>query len=144
MMNSGEMEVELYPQGILAEKIRAAGAGLMGVVSDIGLGTIIEQDREVVSVQGRKGIFEPALGGDLALIHAARADTYGNLVFSGTARNFNPLMAMAAHRVVVEAMEIVPVGGLAPHEVHMPGAFVDAVVLAVKDKRYEVMEHHVG
>lgn len=144
LMNRGAIKVEFHPQGILAEKIRAGGAGLLGIVTDIGLGTILERDREIVEVGGRKGLFEPALRADVALIHAARSDTFGNVLFAGSARNFNPLMAMAADLVVVEAMEIVPVGRLDPNGIHLPGAFVDAVVQARTDQRYEVMEHHVG
>lgn len=129
MMNRGEIEVELYPQGILAEKIRAGGAGLLGIVTDIGIDTILRASRQLVQVAGREAILEPALRADIALIHAATADRAGNLVFARSARNFCPLMAMAAERVIVEAEAVVPTGSLDPDAVHLPGAFVDHVVL---------------
>ncbi len=114
MMNRGDIEVELYPQGILAEKIRAGGAGLLGIVTDIGIDTILRENRQLVRVAGREAILEPALRADIALIHAATADRAGNLQFAKSARNFGPLMAMAADRVIVETEAIVPIGALTP------------------------------
>ena len=114
MMNRGDIEVELYPQGILAEKIRAGGAGLLGIVTDIGIDTILRENRQLVRVAGREAILEPALRADIALIHAATADRGGNLQFAKSARNFGPLMAMAADRVIVETEAIVPIGALIP------------------------------
>jgi acetate CoA/acetoacetate CoA-transferase alpha subunit len=143
MMNRGEIAVELYPQGILAEKIRAGGAGLLGIVTDIGIDTILRESRQIVPIDGREAIFEPALRADIALIHAAAADRAGNLLFARSARNFCPLMAMAAERVIVETEAIVPVGALDPDTVHLPGAFVDhIVVLDELTEEYGVLPHH--
>lgn len=128
LMNEGTIEVEFVPQGILAECIRVAGAGMMGFISDIGLGTAIAEDKQRVKVAGKTGIVEAALRADFALIHANKADAFGNLTFSAAARNFNPLMAMAAGNTIVEAEVIVPFGALAPENVHLTGAFVDALV----------------
>jgi len=144
MMNRGEIEVELYPQGILAEKIRAGGAGLLGIVTDIGIDTILRENRQLVQIDGREAILEPALRADIALIHAATADRAGNLLFTKSARNFCPLMAMAADRVIVETETIVPTGALDPDAVHLPGAFVDhIVVLDELTGEYGVLSHHV-
>lgn len=127
-VNAGVIELEMVPQGILAERIRAGGAGLGGVLSDVGAGTLIAEGKTGVSVDGRDYLVEPAIRGDLALIRAARADCFGNLIYRNAARNFNPLMAMAADYVVAEAEEIVDTGELPPNEVHTPGVFIDAVV----------------
>lgn len=144
MMNRGEIEVELYPQGILAEKIRAGGAGLLGIVTDIGIDTILRENRQLVQVTGREAILEPALRADIALIHAATADRTGNLLFAKSARNFCPLMAMAAERVIVETEAIVPTGSLDPDAVHLPGAFVDHIVLMDGlTEEYGVLTQHV-
>jgi acetate CoA/acetoacetate CoA-transferase alpha subunit len=144
MMNRREIEVDLYPQGILAEKIRAGGAGLIGIVTDIGIDTILRDSRQLVQVDGREAILEPALRADCALIHAATADPAGNLVFAGSARNFCPLMAMAAERVIVEVEALVPTGFLDPDAVHLPGAFVDHVVVLDKlTPDYGVLPQHV-
>jgi acetate CoA/acetoacetate CoA-transferase alpha subunit len=144
MMNRGEIDVELYPQGILAEKIRAGGAGLIGILTDIGIDTMLRESRQLVSLEGREAILEPALRADIALIHAAAADRCGNLVFAKSARNFSPLMAMAADRVIVEAETVVPTGSLDPDGVHLPGAFVDHIVALEKlTPDYGVLPQHV-
>ena len=144
MMNAGELDIEFHPQGILAEKIRCGGAGLLGFVTDIGVDTIIAENRQVMDVDGTRAIFEPCLRADVALVHAARADRYGNLVYTRTARNFNPLMAQAADLVIAEAAEVVDVGELDPDHVHTPGVFVDHVVdLGGLVDSYGVLEHHV-
>jgi acetate CoA/acetoacetate CoA-transferase alpha subunit len=144
MMNRREIEVQLYPQGILAEKIRAGGAGLLGILTDIGIDTILRESRQLISVGGREAILEPALRADIALIHAATADRAGNLVFARSARNFCPLMAMAADRVIVEVEAVVPTGSLDPDGVHLPGAFVDhVVVLDQLTPDYGVLPQHV-
>lgn len=144
MMNRSELAVELYPQGILAEKIRAGGAGLLGIVSDIGLDTVLREERQLLEIAGREAFFEPALRADVSLIHAARADRAGNLVFAKTARNFSPLMATAADRVIVEAEEVVTTGALDPDAVHLPCAFVDQVVpLEELTPDYGVLPQHV-
>ena len=144
MMNRGEIDVELYPQGILAEKIRAGGAGLIGILTDIGIDTILREHRQIVTVEGREAILEPSLRADIALIHAATADRAGNLLFAKSARNFSPLMAMAAERVIVEAEKVVPVGAIDPDGVHLPGAFVDHIVaLGALTPDYGVLPQHV-
>ncbi|MFP4315891.1 MAG: CoA transferase subunit A [Desulfovibrionales bacterium] len=144
MMNRGKLEVEMYPQGILAEKIRAGGAGLPGFLTDIGMETILRNQKETVRFQGQEYIVEPSIRADLALVHAARADCYGNLIFEKTARNFNPLMATAADRVVAEAHEITDTGSLDPDHVHTPGAFVDHVIYVDRDSEtYGVLPNHV-
>ncbi len=145
MRNSGELEVEFHPQGILAEKIRAGGAGLPGLLSDIGIDTIIRQGKQVVTVNGREAMVEPSLRADVALIHAARADRMGNLCYTRSACNFNPLMAMAADLVIAEAVEVVRPGDIDPDIVHTPGCFVDRLVdLDGLSEKYKVLEHHVA
>ncbi|MET4608684.1 acetate CoA/acetoacetate CoA-transferase alpha subunit [Bradyrhizobium sp. JR4.1] len=128
MMNEGTVEVEFIPQGILAERIRAAGTGMMGFVTDIGLGTPLEDGKPRVTINGKIGLLETALTADFALLHAARADCFGNLFFAASARNFNPLMAMAASKTIVEAESVGSLGALAPEDIHLSGTFVDHVV----------------
>ena len=127
-MNKGEIEVELCPQGILAERIRAGGSGLQGILTDIALGTELGNDKQRVEINGKVSIIEPALRADFALVHADTADPFGNLTYMATAQNFNPLMAMAADMVIVETENLVPLGGLNPNHIHTPGPFVDRVV----------------
>jgi len=142
-MNSGEIKVDLYPQGILAEKLRTAGAGLIAFISDIGIDTPIADSREKITVNGVKGMIETALYGDVALVHAAVADIYGNCRFTGSAYNFNPVMAMAGRRVIVEAEEIVQPGGIHPDDIHLQSAFVDHVVKIPENAPdYGVLKHH--
>ncbi|WP_136810805.1 CoA transferase subunit A [Desulfosediminicola flagellatus] len=144
MMNSKHIEVDFFPQGILAEKIRAGGAGLMAIITDIGINTILRREADVVLLAGREGMIEPALRADIALVHAAKADRAGNLVYEKSARNFNPLMATAADLVIAEAETIVEIGEIPPDQVHTPGAFVDHVV-PIGDllPEYGVLQHHV-
>ena len=143
MMNRGEIEVEFYPQGILAEKIRAGGAGLPGILTDIGIDTILVEKKRCIEVNGQKVIVEPALRADVALIHASVADPFGNLVYEKSARNFNPLMATAANIVIAEVEKIVAIGDLDPDHIHTPGAFVDYVVpLKQITKEYGILKHH--
>jgi len=125
LMLSGAIEVELVPQGTLAERIRAGGAGLGGVLTATGLGTLAGEGRQVVQVAGREFLVEPALRSEIALVAARSADYAGNLVYSLTARNFNPLMAMAAETTIAEANEVVPLGVLAPDVIHTPGVLID-------------------
>ena len=144
LMNQGRIQVEFSPQGILAERIRAGGAGLMGIVTDIGIDTILREKRRIIEVDGREAFFEPALRADVALIHAAATDRLGNLVYAKSARNFNPLMAMAADLVIAEAEEIVEPGDLDPDQIHTPAAFVDHLVLIPEiTEEYGVLAHHV-
>jgi acetate CoA/acetoacetate CoA-transferase alpha subunit len=127
-MLAGQLAVELVPQGTLAERIRAGGAGLGGVLTATGIGTLAAEGRQVVQVDGREFLVEPALKADVALVAARSADYAGNLVYSLTARNFNPLMAMAAATVIAEANEIVPLGVLPPDAVHTPGVLIDHLI----------------
>ncbi|MCA0871909.1 CoA transferase subunit A [Seohaeicola saemankumensis] len=125
LMNAGDIRVEFNAQGILAERIRAGGSGICAVLSDIGIGTELAQGKQVVEMAGKPHLVEPALRADVALIHADRADPFGNLAYVATARNFNPLMAMAARCVIAEAETVVPLGALAADAVHTAGVFVD-------------------
>lgn len=144
MMNDKKIEVEFHPQGILAEKIRAGGAGLAGILTDIGIDTIISQGKTKVDVNGESVMVEEAVKADFALIHAAKADRMGNLVYEKTARNFNPLMASAASTVIVETEEIVETGTLSPDEIHTPAAFVDHIVVIDNlTDEYGVLQSHV-
>ncbi|WP_419174238.1 CoA transferase subunit A [Desulfosediminicola sp.] len=144
MMNEKALKVDFFPQGILADKIRAGGAGLLAIVTDIGINTFLRREEDVVTVNGCEGMIEPALRADFALIHAAKADRAGNLVFEKSARNFNPLMATAADIVIVEAEQIVETGSIPPDQVHTPASFVDHVVpIGELSQEYGVLQHHV-
>jgi len=144
MMNRGEIEVEFNPQGILAERIRCGGAGLMGFITDIGIDTILNQGKEIITVKGRTGMVESALWGNVALVHASKGDRYGNLVYEKSARNFNPAIATAADVVIAEVEHLVEVGTLPPDQVHTPGAFVDHVVrIEELTDEYGVLEDYV-
>src|SRR3712207_5786057 len=127
-MLAGGLEVELVPQGTLAERIRAGGAGLGGVLTVTGLGTLAAEGRQVIQLDGQDYLIEPALRAEVALIAARSADYAGNLVYSLTARNFNPLMAMAATTVIAEPNEIVPLGVLSPDVIHTPGVLIDHLI----------------
>ena len=127
-MNAGELKVELVPQGTLAEQIRAGGFGLGGMLTPTGVGTLVEQGKQKITIAGREYLLELPLKADVALIKAAKADKAGNLVFRKAARNFNPLMASAAAVVIVEAQEIVETGLIDPDEVMTPGIFVTYLV----------------
>jgi len=143
-MNTQRLEVEFHPQGMLAEKIRTAGAGSFGFLTDIGLGCEITRDDQLLDWQGTRYKVEMALKADFALIHAARADRLGNLVYEGSAMNFSPLMAMAADQVIVETRECCEPGEIAPNRVHTPCAFVNSLVLLpLLTQEYAIMEHHV-
>nr|WP_279388488.1 3-oxoacid CoA-transferase subunit A [Anaerospora hongkongensis] len=127
-MNTGKIEVELVPQGTLAERVRAGGAGLGGILTPTGIGTMVAEGKEVITVDGKEFLLEKPLRADVALIKAYQADTAGNLLFRRSARNFNPLMAMAAKVVIVEAENIVEAGQIDPDQVMTPGIFVDWIV----------------
>ena len=128
-MNAGRVAVEFVPQGILAERIRVGGAGMAAFLSDIGIDTDMAKGKQRVTMpDGRDYLVEPALRADFALVHAAAADGFGNLRFNASARNFNPLMAMAARTTIAEAETVLPMGGLGPDDIHIPGPFVDRVV----------------
>ena len=129
-MMAGELDVELSPQGTLAERIRCGGAGLGGFLTPTGVGTVVEEGKSRQTVGGRDYLLELPLRADIAIIKAKRADRLGNLVYDRAARNFNPLVAMAAEVVLVEADEIVETGEIDPDLVMTPGVLVDYVVLA--------------
>lgn len=126
-MNAGELEIEFCPQGTLAERIRAKGAGLGGVLTTTGLGTIVEKGKEKIKVDGKEYLLEKPLGADVALIGASIADESGNLIYRGTTQNFNPTMATAADLVIVEAEKVVKTGDLSPESIHTPGIYVDYI-----------------
>ena len=125
-MNAGELEAELVPMGTLVERIRSGGAGLGGFLTPTGVGTIVEQGKQIMEIDGRKYLFEKPLRADFALIYATKIDKFGNAFLEGTTRNFNPVMATAAETVIVEAEEISD-EPLNPNEVTIPGIFVDYI-----------------
>jgi acetate CoA/acetoacetate CoA-transferase alpha subunit len=127
-MLSGELEVELVPQGTLVERIRAGGNGLGGVLTQTGIGTTVEEGKQRIDICGKSFLVEPALRADFALVQAFLADYFGNLSYALTARNFNPVMAMAAGTVIATADNIVPVGVIAPDHVVTPAPLVDYLV----------------
>lgn len=126
-MNAGELVVEFSPQGTLAERIRAYGAGLGGVLTPTGLGTVVQEGKTTITSEGKEYILETPLKADVAFIGASLADKAGNLYYRGTTRNFNPLMAMSAEVVVAEAEEIVAAGSIDPENVHTPAILVDYI-----------------
>ena len=137
-MLSKELEVELIPQGTLAERCRAGGAGIPAFFTPAGYGTEVQQNKEVREFNGKKHILEKALTSDFAFVKAWRGDTAGNLIYKGTARNFNPLMAMAGKITVAEVEELVPEGTLDPNQIHTPGIFVQRILQGDKfEKRIE-------
>jgi acetate CoA/acetoacetate CoA-transferase alpha subunit len=122
-----KLECILVPQGTLAERIRAAGAGLGGFLTPTGVGTIVAEGKDVLKIDGREYLLEKPLRADFALIRASKIDKFGNAVFYGTTKNFNPLMATAADCVIAGACEIVETGGIDPNVIHLSGIFVDAI-----------------
>jgi acetate CoA/acetoacetate CoA-transferase alpha subunit len=131
-MNTGveaeKLECILVPIGTIAERIRAGGVGLGGILTPTGVGTVVAEGKQVISVDGRDYLLEKPLRAEFALIRASKIDRFGNAVFYGTTRNFNPLMAMAADYVIAGACEIVETGQIDPNDVHLSGIFVDAIV----------------
>ena len=125
---SGELELELVPQGTLAERIRAGGAGIPAFYTPAGVGTPIAEGRETRTFDGREYLLETALVADFSLVKAWRSDRMGNLVYRRTARNFNPMMAAAARQTIAEVEEIVEIGTLAPENIHTPGIYVQRVI----------------
>lgn len=130
LYRAGRIELELVPQGTLAERIRAAGAGIGGFYTRTGVGTPLAQGKEVRTIDGADYLFELPIHGDVALVRAYVADEMGNVVYRKTARNFGPVMATAAELAVVEVGQVVPTGSLDPEAVITPGIFVDRVVVA--------------
>lgn len=127
-MNEGETEVVLVPQGTLAEQVRAAGAGLGGILTPTGVGTLVEEGKEKIEINGKTYLLELPLKADVALIFGNKVDKKGNVYFEGAARNFNTIMATAADTVIIEAEEIVEVGEIKPEDVVTPGLFIDYIV----------------
>lgn len=136
-MMSGELEVELTPQGTLAEKMRAGGAGIPAFFTATGYGTPVAEGKEVKMFDGRNYILEESITGDFAIVKAWKADTFGNLVYRKTARNFNPMAATAGKITVVEVEEIVEPGQLDPDEIHTPGIYVDRLIKGQFEKHIE-------
>ena len=136
MMN-GELEVELTPQGTLAEKMRAGGAGIPAFYTATGYGTPVGEGKEVLEFDGRHYILEESVQGDFSIAKAWKADRYGNLMFRKTARNFNPMAVTAGKIAVVEVEEIVEVGALDPDEIHLPGIYVDRLIQGTFEKNIE-------
>jgi len=127
-MNEKKIEVELVPQGTLAERIRSGGAGLGGVLTPTGIGTIVAEGKKIIEVDGKEFLLEKPLRADVAILLGNSVDTKGNIIYSNTARNFNPIMATAADTVIVEAENIVEVGNMNPNEIVTPRIFVDHIV----------------
>ena len=134
---SGEIEVELTPQGTLAEKIRAGGAGIPAFYTPAGVGTIISEGKEVRVFNGKEFVLEEALQADFSLIRAAKADKFGNLIYNKTAQNFNPIMAAAGKITIAEVEEIVETGDLDPQMIHTPSIYIQGLLQAVQEKRIE-------
>lgn len=131
---SGELEVELNPQGTLAERLRAGGAGIPAFYTPTGVGTVVADNKETREFDGRTYVMEKAIKGDFALVKAWKADPFGNLVYRKTAQNFNPMMAAAGKITIAEVEELVDYGDIDPDHVHTPGIFVQRVILG---KNYE-------
>ncbi|WP_129778142.1 CoA transferase subunit A [Peristeroidobacter soli] len=134
---SGELEVELTPQGTLAEKIRAGGAGIPAFFTATGYGTPVGENKEVREFKGRKYIMEESINADFAIVKGWKADWYGNVVYRHTAQNFNPAAATAGRITVVEVEEIVAPGQLEPSQIHTPGIYVDRLIQGTFEKRIE-------
>jgi 3-oxoacid CoA-transferase subunit A len=134
---SGELELEFCPQGTLAERLRAGGAGIPAFYTRTGVGTVVAEGKPSEMFDGETFVMERGIRADLALVKAWKADRFGNLVFRKTARNFNPMVATSGKVTVAEVEEVVPLGGIDPDEVHTPGIFVDRIVVTRSEKRIE-------
>ncbi|MFJ7362935.1 CoA transferase subunit A [Peribacillus frigoritolerans] len=128
LMTEGKLQVEFSPQGTLAERIRAGGVGLGGIFVDVGIGTIAEEGKDKILIEGKEYLVETALTAEVSIVHAKKADSLGNLVYDKTACNFNPLVAMAGTFTIAEVEEIVPAGELDPECIATPGIYVDMVI----------------
>lgn len=129
LMTEGKLEIEFSPQGTLVERIRAGGVGLAAIVTDIGIDNeMVTRNKDTCLIDGKTYLIEPALTADVSIVYAKKADSFGNLIFDKTARNTNPLVAMAGKLTIAEAEEIVPLGALEPEEIITPGVFVDYVI----------------
>jgi 3-oxoacid CoA-transferase subunit A len=134
---SKELEVELTPQGTLAERLRAGGAGIAGFYTQTGYGTLVAEGKETREIDGKHYVLERGIVTDFAIVKAWRGDRYGNLQYRLAAKNFNPLCAMAGKVTIAEVEEIVPVGAIAPHEIDTPGIYVHHIVVGPHEKRIE-------
>ena len=134
---NGELEVELVPQGTLAERMRAGGAGIPAFYTPTGAGTLVAEGKDVRNFDGRECILEEAIVGDFSFVAAAKADRFGNLVYHRAARNFNPMAATAGKICIAEVEELVDPSELDPESIHTPGVYVDRVVVASREKRIE-------
>lgn len=131
LMNEGVLEIEFSPQGTLVERIRAGGVGLAAIVTDIGMDNeMVAKNKNTCTLNGKSYLVETALTADISIVYAKKADVFGNLIFDKSARNTNPLVAMAGDVTIAEVEEIVPLGGLHPEEIITPGVFVDYIVLS--------------
>jgi acetate CoA/acetoacetate CoA-transferase alpha subunit len=128
LMNQGKLKVEFSPQGILVERIRAGGVGLDGFLTQIGMGTQLAYEKPLIKIGDKEFLYEAPITGDVSIVYAKKADTFGNLIFDKTARNTNPYVAMASKVTIVEADEIVPMGELNPEEIIVPGIYVKHIV----------------
>jgi 3-oxoacid CoA-transferase subunit A len=147
LVMNGEVELELNPQGTLAERIRAGGAGIPAFYTPTGYGTMIAEGKETREFDGRMYVLEKALRADFAFIKAWKGDRWGNLMYRKTARNYNPVMAMAADYVIAEVEELVELGGIPPDQVHTPGVYVNAIFQGTHyEKRIEkrTVRHRVA
>ena len=134
---SGELQLEFNPQGTLAERIRAGGAGIAGFYTKTGVGTLVAEGKELKEFNGQTYVLETGLVADLSIVKAWKSDAEGNLVYRKTARNFNPMMATAGKACVAEVEEIVPIGSLDPDQIHTPGIYVDRIIQSTFQKRIE-------
>jgi 3-oxoacid CoA-transferase subunit A len=132
MMKSGEVTVNLVPQGTLVERLRAAGAGIAGFYTPTGVGTVVAEGKEVKEFHGKEFLLEEALPVDFALLRARKADSFGNLRFWRTAQNYMPIMATAAETAIAEVEELLPLGGIDPDDVHLPGIFVHRIAVVAE------------
>ena len=135
---AGELEVEFNPQGTLAERMRAGGAGIPAFYTRTGVGTLVAEGKEIREFDGEPYVMERGIQADLALVKAWKADRSGNLIYRKTARNFNPMVAECGRRTVVEVEEIVPVGALDPDEIHLPGIYVNRLIKGTFEKLVEI------
>ncbi|MFL9501514.1 CoA transferase subunit A [Rhodopseudomonas palustris] len=133
---AGELELEFAPQGTLAERIRAGGAGIPAFFTKTGVGTLVAEGKEIREFDGEKYVMERGLFGDIAIVHAWKGDTAGNLVYRKTARNFNPMMATAAKITIAEVEHLVPAGEIDPDHIHTPGIFVQRIVHVSNAKKH--------
>ncbi|MGN0518623.1 MAG: CoA transferase subunit A [Acutalibacteraceae bacterium] len=128
-MITGECKIELIPQGTFVERIRCGGFGLGGVLTKSGLGTVVEENKRIINVDGEEWLLETPIHADVALISAAKSDSFGNLYYRGTTKNFNTIMATAADTVIAEVSELCKIGGIEKEAIHTPGIFIDHIVI---------------